>query len=455
MKWILTLSVLTFLSSVLAVDYACPDGKSKKSITIKKDQTFNFDVAPGYGAKTKCSVMYKPSKSKKTKCKKLKFSCTTFDLPNKDAKKCRKGDKLRVGKQFFCKSKSPSIQSTKPIKLMFMSDKKDSSGSATCTIECVGSTPAPSPPTTTTGSAAQLSASDVDNIIQASRDTLRGELSTMVRLSFHDCVGGCDGCLNINNTENNGLADLVAGLEAVYQDNGFESLVSRADMWAILGVWAVQQTIDRSNENGVTVPNLQVNYTYGRVDCATAPYSSTIGNFPHATFNHNQIMSYFSQEFGFSTLEVTALMGAHTLGRANILNSGFHGTWVQDEAGLFNNKYFSNLVRESGIDWRLRQRTCENVLDDPSPCSEGQTTGWQYTTSGSVGFNLVADMAIYQNFTVDTDGRPDCDYSQCNLSETSSYVENFATSNEEFIQEFSKVYTKLLSHGYDNLQNVI
>jgi len=34
-----------------------------------------------------------------------------------------------------------------------MSDKKDSSGSATCTIECVGSTPAPtpSPPTTTTG----------------------------------------------------------------------------------------------------------------------------------------------------------------------------------------------------------------------------------------------------------------------------------------------------------------
>merc|ERR1711862_153422 len=81
------------------------------------------------------------------------FSCTTFDLPNKDSKKCRKGDKLKVGKQFFCKSKSPSIQSTKPIKLMFLSDKKDSSGSATCTIECVGSTPAPSPspPTTTTG----------------------------------------------------------------------------------------------------------------------------------------------------------------------------------------------------------------------------------------------------------------------------------------------------------------
>merc|ERR1711963_692886 len=224
---------------VLAEDYSCPDGKSKKSITIKKDETFNFDIAPGYGSKTRCGVTYKPQRRGKTKCTKIKFSCTTFDLPNKSGPpKCKKGDKLKVGKQFFCKTKSPEVESTKPIRLAFLTDKKDSSGAATCTIMCADTATAP-PPTTTTGSVAQLSASDVDNIIQASRDTLRGELSTMVRLSFHDCVGGCDGCLNINNTENNGLADLVAGLETVYQDNGFESLVSRADMWAILGVWAV------------------------------------------------------------------------------------------------------------------------------------------------------------------------------------------------------------------------
>jgi len=46
MKWILTLALL-HLTVVFAVDYACPDGKSKKSITIKKDQSFNFDIAPG------------------------------------------------------------------------------------------------------------------------------------------------------------------------------------------------------------------------------------------------------------------------------------------------------------------------------------------------------------------------------------------------------------------------
>jgi len=153
MKWILTVALLQ-LTVVFAVDYVCPDGKSKKSITIKKDQSFLFDIAPGYGAKSKCGVVYKPQKKGKTRCKKIKFSCTTFDLPNKSGPpKCKKGDKLKVGKQFFCKTKAPEVESTKPIKLMFLSDKKDSSGVATCSVMCADSattTPPPSPTTAVT-----------------------------------------------------------------------------------------------------------------------------------------------------------------------------------------------------------------------------------------------------------------------------------------------------------------
>merc|ERR1712122_207485 len=148
---ILTFTLLTFMSLVFAEDYSCPDGKSKKSITIKKDQSFNFDIAPGYGPKTKCGVVYKPQRKGKTKCKKIKFSCATFDLPNKSGPpKCKKGDKLKVGKQFFCKTKSPEVESSKPIKLAFLTDKKDDSGAATCTIMCADTATAP-PPTTTTG----------------------------------------------------------------------------------------------------------------------------------------------------------------------------------------------------------------------------------------------------------------------------------------------------------------
>ena len=42
----------------------------------------------------------------------------------------------------------------------------------------------------------------------------------------HD-LGGCDGCLNVNDTHNNGLADLVANLETVYQANNFSAVISR------------------------------------------------------------------------------------------------------------------------------------------------------------------------------------------------------------------------------------
>ena len=35
-----------------------------------------------------------------------------------------------------------------------------------------------------------------------------------------------------------------------------------------------------------------------------------------------------------------------------------------------------------------------------------------------------------------------------------SYVEDFASSNDYFIQEFGNVYAKVLSHGYDSLEVV-
>ena len=39
--------------------------------------------------------------------------------------------------------------------------------------------------------------------------------------------GGCDGCVNIDNDSNNGLADLIADLEDVYEENDFASVISR------------------------------------------------------------------------------------------------------------------------------------------------------------------------------------------------------------------------------------
>jgi len=89
-----------------------------------------------------------------------------------------------------------------------------------------------------------LSSTQVDAIKRQIRTVVRGStLPTAVRLSFHDCVGGCDGCLNVNNHDNAGLADLVSSLDTVYTTNSYDSVLSRADFWALAGIYAVDKTI--------------------------------------------------------------------------------------------------------------------------------------------------------------------------------------------------------------------
>jgi len=297
-----------------------------------------------------------------------------------------------------------------------------------------------------------LTTAQLNKVIRKSRSTVTSALATMVRLSFHDCVGGCDGCVNIENDSNNGLADLIAALDLVYDENDFKDILSRADHWAIMGIWAVQTTIDNAVSNGYTVPDLNVEYTYGRTDCSSSPYTTDLENFPDATMNYTEIMDYFSSEFGFNALETTALMGAHTLGGANIFDSGYHGIWVRNEAGIFNNRYYDNMVNQP---WALAQRRCANLPDiDTDLCeSDDQVSKWEYFTA-SVGFNLPADVAIYKKFTCDADGKPDCEFDVCEDADTSSYVVDFANSNTYFVEEFSKVYAKMLSTGYTSLTTV-
>jgi len=301
-------------------------------------------------------------------------------------------------------------------------------------------------------------------VIRKAASVVRSQTPTAVRLTFHDCVGGCDGCLNVNNPDNAGLEDIVADLEEVYTTEGLDSIISRADMWALMGIWAINSTIDNNNNdcaagthnnaNCVTVPDLQVTFQWGREDCATAPYSDTDVHLPAGTLGHTDTMDFFFNEFGFSDRETTALMGAHTLGAALITQSGFHGTWVSNEVRYFNNQYYTNIA-DSSLSWKKRQRTCESLNDvdlDLTTCA-GMTTGWQWQSPG-VGFNINPDMGLYLNFTVSTDGEASCDYDACSLSSTAPDVVEFSGSNTIWIDEFSKVYTKMLQHGYTSLNDV-
>ena len=52
-----------------------------------------------------------------------------------------------------------------------------------------------------------------------------------------------------NSSGSKGLEDIVSTLETVYQENNFGDIISRADMWALMGIWAVENSISRNNED--------------------------------------------------------------------------------------------------------------------------------------------------------------------------------------------------------------
>ena len=75
-------------------------------------------------------------------------------------------------------------------------------------------------------------------------------LTCLLNIDIKCCdTGGCNGCLNVNNPDNKGLETLVRDLETVYQENNFTNIISRADMWALMGIWSVQESIERNNED--------------------------------------------------------------------------------------------------------------------------------------------------------------------------------------------------------------
>ena len=60
--------------------------------------------------------------------------------------------------------------------------------------------------------------------------------------AFHDCVSGsCDGCINQDNESNNGLATIIANLDAAYVDGGYNSTMSRTDFWVLAGISAIER----------------------------------------------------------------------------------------------------------------------------------------------------------------------------------------------------------------------
>merc|ERR1712080_579101 len=107
---------------------------------------------------------------------------------------------------------------------------------------------------------------------------------------------------------------------------------------------------------------------------------------------------------------------------------GFSGAWISGGTQFFNNEYYKKLV-DTDLSWRNRDAT-----------SGEDTSHWQWNVAGAA-FML----------NVDVDGKSSCAFASCAAAPTATIVEAFAASNQVWITEFAKVFTKMQAHGATQL----
>ena len=181
--------------------------------------------------------------------------------------------------------------------------------------------------------------------------------------------------------DNNSFSMTVLALEHVFKDSNLgdnghslmDAKKSRADLWALAGMVAVEYSINENNlacsastlawaqkggvcgRRDVDTPDcqikmMQMTFRTGRTDCTPGakPYvASKTEVHPSSFGNGPATLQWFKTNFGFSNpIDVVALMGAHTLGKLDQRNSFFKYFWNRGEHSYFNNQFYKNIVSD-------------------------------------------------------------------------------------------------------------
>mmetsp|Transcript_77922 Transcript_77922/g.95427 ORF Transcript_77922/g.95427 Transcript_77922/m.95427 type:complete len:550 (-) Transcript_77922:233-1882(-) len=249
---------------------------------------------------------------------------------------------------------------------------------------------------------------------------LRGIQSGLIRLAFHDCagiditiddktqfysndntnIGGCNGCININNHENDDLWNTaIEPISDICDEYNINYGLSISDCWMLSATIAVENAaglLATLNPNstgfgeGLVVPfedryiavnPNEIKYYYGRKDCPTSPFHDKMFLFPDAVeWSWNDIELYFKSRFNMTNKDIVSLiMAGHSVGNAFQNISGLTGIWdFSDDildfyfvSRLFNedleSRAFLSIIGNTPVETVYYQR-----IIDPNPKYEAK-----------------------------------------------------------------------------------
>ena len=284
-----------------------------------------------------------------------------------------------------------------------------------------------------------------------------------VRLGFHDCVGGCDGCVDLLDPDNKGLDVAITALEDVVT-NFTKNGITRADIWAYSAM--LYADMNKAEEVEFLFD------FYGRPTCemlnsrcfnalrVEVPCSSTRGPFramPSPNLDTRGILDYFDRTFGLTPQETVALMGAHSIGTVTQANSGFDGDGWDSDKGVLDNDYYKKLVGGNSSSAKMsdlvnvspiwNRRRIINV-----GTGSGAPNRFQWSQNGKVMVN--SDMALVRDFSgkIGPNGKIICTFRgqfACPAAtQTIRFMAAYRNDQNLWLNNFRDVYTDMLNYPY-------
>ena len=252
----------------------------------------------------------------------------------------------------------------------------------------------------------------------------------IVRMAGHDFMdytpsaaagqtGGADGCVDFEDSDNNGLESCMAygvNLGAVYSNYCLS--VSLADFIVVaaeavmivrsqcnpmyydnraaptgcsssdcsVALAAMPYSVPFCSQGTLDMYYMAKNFRYGRVTSTTCSWAK--GRLPSPASGCAASESVFATRMSLSWNEITALMGVHTLGGASSSNSGYSGFWSDVvNQSYFNNDYYVSLL---GKGWAPELAVAGNQLKNQWARSDA--------SSDTKEFMLDTDMCLVYNF---------------------------------------------------------
>lgn len=191
----------------------------------------------------------------------------------------------------------------------------------------------------------------------------------IVRTAGHDLMdfrydmhgtarGGSDGCINLDEEDNKGLATCLKshGYPAIYAQ--FCDSVSLGDFFVIASEVVMSSSVSHTG-NGQQQPAVagptmagweaafKSGFVFGRPTQSSC--EDNVGLMPDAEegcYDLKRVFIdhiYLDKDKQMSWKHTAALSGAHTLGGTHIENSGYNGTWTSDP-WVFNNAYYMRIL---------------------------------------------------------------------------------------------------------------